>query len=274
MKKIIMLLVVSLIAFGCATAKTDVTKSNPAENVNPPAAPANPEPSGNVTPSAAPASPQPPATPTTGSDTNKMHMDVTDMSTASNNTLSEKEDPNAVKYPGVSIPNVAKKERLNTIFIKSGKGEVDTNPYSDAGVKPESQSKYTNTKKGFGIDNPAQKETNNKIMLKTDAITNPKDENISSGYQVSSENNKTEESNIVSDYKSVVGIKNVVIKEVSDKIAVKTGRSFYQENPTGSSSGKSVSTSSKLNGVSIPNPVQKSTNSFINTKTKGVGLWE
>ncbi len=273
MKKIFMLLLLSLIAFGCATAKTDVAKTNPAENVSPPAAPAAPEPAGNVTQPAAPAAPQTPAAPSTGSDAKKMYMDVTDMSTASNNTLSEKEDPNAVKYPGVSIHNVAKKEKLNNAFIRSGKGEVDTNPYSETGVKPESQSNTQKGKEGYGIESPAQKETGNRIMLKTDAITNPKDENLAPSYTTSTDDAKEEKSGVVSDYRDVVGVKNLVKKEFNDKFEVKTGRSASQENPNGTASG-SGSKASKLNGVLVPNPVQKSVNSFINTKTKGVGLWE
>ncbi|MCX7958166.1 MAG: hypothetical protein N3B13_03895, partial [Deltaproteobacteria bacterium] len=66
MKKIIMFLVVSLLAFGCATAKTDVAKTNPAENVNQPATPAAPEPAGTVNQPSVPQTPQAPATPGTG----------------------------------------------------------------------------------------------------------------------------------------------------------------------------------------------------------------
>lgn len=274
MKKILILLVISIMAFGCATAKTDVTKNNPAENATPPAAPSNPEPAGTVTPPAAPLAPETPAAPATGSDAKKMYMDVTDMSSASHNTIAEQEDPNAVKYPGVSIPNMTKKEKLNNAFIRSGKGEVDTNPYSEAGVKPENSTKSNENKNDYGISSPAKKETQNKIMLKTDAITNPKDENISINSSVNNDDTrKTEKKGLVTDYKEVVGVKNMVKKEMNDRISVKTGRDVTQENPVGTASGNKGS-ASKFNGVMINNPVKKTTNSYINTKTKGVGLWE
>lgn len=273
MKKIFMLLLAVILVTACATAKTDVTKANPTENVNAPAAPATPEQPKAVNPPATPSPEQAPAAPSTGGDVKKLNMDVTDMSTASRNTLSEKEDPNAVKYPGVSIPNMAKKEKLNSIFIKSGKGEVDTNPYSESGVNPEDNKKTNKTDEGYGINSPVQKETGNKIMLKTDAITNPKDENISPSYNVSNNEAKAEKSDITTNYKSIIGVKNVVKKEFNDKLSAKTGRSASQENPNGTASG-SKGSASKINGVAVPNPVQKSTKSFINTKTKGVGLWE
>ena len=270
MKKFLLVMLVVLMAFGCATAKKDVPVTNPAENATPPAQSTVPDVSKG---SVAPAPVQQPQgnnpAPATGGDVKKLNMDVTDMSSASRNTLSEKEDPNAVKYPGVSIPNMAKKEKLNNAFIRSGKGEVDTNPYSPEGVKPESNTSTKKEDKGYGISNPVQKDTNNKVMLKKDAVTNPKDENIKPSYQVSNDNAKDESKKGVSDYREVVGVKNLVKKEVSDKIATKTGR----ESPTGTASG-SKGSSSKINGVSIPNPVKKTTNTFIQNKIKGAGLWE
>ncbi|MCX7958653.1 MAG: hypothetical protein N3B13_06365, partial [Deltaproteobacteria bacterium] len=170
-------------------------------------------------------------------------------------------------------PNVAKKEKLNNAFIRSGKGEVDTNPYSETGIKPESQTKSEKGKDEYSIESPAQKEAGNRIMLKTDAITNPKDENIAPDYQTTNNEGKEEKKSIAEGYKSVLGVKNSVKKEFNDKFEAKTGRSVSQENPAGTASG-TKSNASKLNGVSVPNPVQKSTSSFINTKTKGVGLWE
>ncbi|GEM_PF-3147104 len=273
MKKFLMLFLIVLLSFGCATAKKDVVKTNPAENVTPPAAPATPEPAGVTNPVTNPAPATAPAVPASGGEVKKLNLDVTDMSTASRNTLSEKEDPNAVKYPGISIPNVAKKEKLNNAFIRSGKGEVDTNPYSETGVKPESANKSDNEKKGYGIENTSQKVTNDKIMLKKDAITNPKDENITPSYQISNDKAKSENKSTSSDYKSVVGIKNIVKKEINDKLSVRTGRNISQENPTGTATG-SKGNASKINGVTVPNPVKKSTGSFINNKIKGAGLWE
>ncbi|MGB9599884.1 MAG: hypothetical protein ACPL7I_04970, partial [Myxococcota bacterium] len=243
------------------------------ENVSTPSAPVSPEPSKSMTPPATPSPAQTPSAPATGGDAKQLNMDVTDMSSTTHNTLSEKEDPNAVKYPGVSIPNMAKKEKLNNALIRSGKGEVDTNPYSESGVKPESDTKNKNADNGYGINSPVQKESGNKIMLKTDAITNPRDENFSPVYNVSNDNARAEEGNLSSDYKAVVGVKNVVKKEINDKISARTGRGASQENPTGAATG-SKGSASKVNGVAVPNPVQKSTNSFINTKTKGIGLWE
>lgn len=272
MKKVFLVILVNIVGFGCAITKTDVIKGSSIEGMNIPIALVSTDSKSNQGHMVTTDRAESLAVNVIGGDSHSLNMAETDLG-STNNSSSVEGDQNGVKYPGVSIPNMAKKERLNYIFIKAGKGEVDTNPYSDSGSQQKGKSNNGKSDKEYGIEDPVQKESKNRINLKTDAITNPKDENISANYKDKNDYAKEEKGSVVSNYKNIVGVPNTVKKEFNDKFEVKTGRSVKQENPVGTASGRSSSLSNSK-GVSIPNPVQKSTNSFINTKTKGVGLWE
>ena len=272
MKKLVIVVALMLFVFGCAaTGGLPATPSTP----DMPAKPAMPDtPKAPAVPDApkAPAAPTPPATPKipgTPASKSSMSLDSTSVSNNPNSNATSESRENA--YPGVSIKNVAVQQRLGTILHDSSAGEIDSMVESH---KEQAQGTASSGQQGVQrqtVSDPVAAETNNKVMLKTQSVYDPKDDALPA-YNTPATSGNSATAQKADDYGlGYPGVKNTVQLEKLNEISAKMEISAT---PRDDSAGSVKSGSSKSTGYRvIPNPVQSDSKKKVQAKTTGIGFW-